>query len=131
MQSCTASRLGPPIQNPLGLKLPPSCGMSLAARCRLPGCTESHIGCSLTLTGRAVDRPNRRCAAHVPTAFLAASARTKLHNDANGSIRQASCVGTARNGPYTAASIAVCTTSSSSARRTHTSLINTNRDNIF
>lgn len=31
-----------------GLKVPPSCGTALAARCHLPGCAESHIGCPLT-----------------------------------------------------------------------------------
>ena len=126
-----SNKTPPPIQNPLGLKLPPSCGTALAAWCRLPGCRESHIGCPLTPAYRVVDRPNRRCVAHVPTAFLTAAAGTERHVDANGSKGQTPCVRTAGNGPYTAAGIVVCTTSSSTVRCTDTYLINYITDNIF
>ena len=69
--------------------------------------------------------------AHVPTAFLTAAAGTERHDDANRSIGQTYCVGTAGKGPFVAAGIVVCTTLSSIARCTHTSLINTITDNIF
>ena len=67
----------------------------------------------------------------VPTAFLTAAAGTERHDDANRSIGETYCVGTAGNGPYAAAGIVVAATSSSSAHYTHTSLINTITDNIF
>jgi hypothetical protein len=55
-----------------------------------------------------METPNCLRAAHVLTAFLTAAAGTKLLDDADRSIGQTYCVGTAGDGPYAAAGIIAC-----------------------
>ena len=68
---------------------------------------------------------------HVPTAFLAAAARTELRDDANRSKGQTYHVRTVRDGPYAAAGIVVCTTLSLLTRCAYASLNNSNRYNYW
>jgi hypothetical protein len=80
IQSCLSKPCGRPITNPPTVELLTLCRCRLVAALystNLPSCTESHIGCPLTLTGRVVDRPNCHCTAHVPTDFLTPSAGTE------------------------------------------------------
>ena len=75
--------------------------------------------------------PNHRRVTHAPTAFLSAAAiLTKLPNDANSSIGQTDCVGTAGDAPNVAADVVVCNhVVVDDARIISSSPINSNSDN--
>ena len=127
-----SNKTPPPIQNPFRLKLPPSCGMTLAAQCRLPGCRESHIGCLLTPAYRV--ELTARIAAASPMFRLPSSPRSPEPSDTLMPMGP-NDKPLVSEPPETAHTRLRAPSSAPHRQWRHVvqniSLINTNRDNIF